>query len=141
MLSAPFTKLTWHLIFFLLVHSAGEGVSEGNGSKEHLDADDKVLPACCHGSSADLLSINEQRIGNDTTAFQDGKDHSYKAVKVVYVLGQKKKNKRQEGELTLPEGQEDDRFDCEELEYWFIRPEQVTSGEEEEEEGVEGQTH
>lgn len=51
------------------------------------------------------------------------------------------KNKKQVGRLTLPEGKEDDRFDCEEFEHGFVRPEQVTSCKEEEEESVEGQTH
>lgn len=71
--------LTRHFIFFLLVHGAGEGISEGDGSKEHLDADDKVLPARCHRASADLLSIDEERVGYDPAAFQDGEDHSYKS--------------------------------------------------------------
>lgn len=39
----------------------------------------------------------------------------------------------------LPEGQEDDRLDGEELEHRLVRPQQVAGGEEEEEEGVEGQ--
>ena len=39
----------------------------------------------------------------------------------------------------MPEGKEDDRFDGEELQHRFVGPEQVTRGEEEEEEGVEGQ--
>lgn len=41
----------------------------------------------------------------------------------------------------LPEGQEDDRLDGEELEHRLVRPQQVTGGEEEEEESVEGQAH
>lgn len=40
----------------------------------------------------------------------------------------------------MPEGQEDDRFDGEEFEDWFIWPKQIAGCEEEEEEGVEGQT-
>lgn len=39
----------------------------------------------------------------------------------------------------MPEGQEDDGFNCEKFEHRFVRPEQVTGGEEEEEESVEGQ--
>lgn len=39
----------------------------------------------------------------------------------------------------MPEGQEDDRLDGEELEHRLVRPQQVAGGEEEEEEGVEGQ--
>lgn len=105
----------WHIIFFLLVHGAGEGVSEGDGSEEHFNADDEILPACCHGASADLVSINEECIGYDTAAFQDGEDHS------------------------LPERQEDDGFDCEKFEHWLIRSEEVTCCKEEEEESVEGQ--
>ena len=41
--------------------------------------------------------------------------------------------------LTLPEGQKDDRFDSEELEHGFERPQQVTRSKEEEEESVERQ--
>lgn len=41
--------------------------------------------------------------------------------------------------FTLPEGQEDDRFDGEELEHRLVRPQQVAGGEEEEEERVESQ--
>ena len=39
----------------------------------------------------------------------------------------------------MPEGEEDDRLDGEELEHGFVGPEQVAGGEEEEEEGVERQ--
>lgn len=77
--------LTWHFIFFLLVHGAGEGISEGDGSEEHLDADDKVLPARCHRTSADLLSIDEERVGYDPAAFQDGEDHSYKSIDIFSI--------------------------------------------------------
>lgn len=76
--SVKTTSLTWHFIFFLLVDSAGEGVSEGNGSKEHLNADDKVLPARRHSTGANLVSVDEKCIGNDATALQDGEDHSFK---------------------------------------------------------------
>jgi len=47
--------------------------------------------------------------------------------------------RKERDELTLPEGQEDDRFNGEKFEHRFERSEQVTGGEEEEEEGVEGQ--
>ncbi len=79
LLSVRTTTLTWHFIFFLLVNGAGEGISEGDSSEEHFDADDEVLPACCHSAGADLLSIDEERVGYDATSFQDGEDHSYKA--------------------------------------------------------------
>lgn len=49
------------------------------------------------------------------------------------------KSKTQTSALTLPEGQEDDRFDGEEFEHRLVRPEQVACCEEEEEEGVERQ--
>lgn len=39
----------------------------------------------------------------------------------------------------MPEGQEDDRLNCEKFEHWFVRPEQVTGGEVEEEESVQSQ--
>lgn len=39
----------------------------------------------------------------------------------------------------MPEGQEDDGLDGEELEHRLVRPQQVAGGEEEEEEGVERQ--
>ena len=68
--------LTWHVIFFLLVDVAGEGVSEGDGSEEHFDADDEVLPARRHGAGADLLSVDEERVGYDVAALEDGEDHS-----------------------------------------------------------------
>lgn len=79
LLSVQPTSLTWHFIFFLLVDGAGEGISEGDSSEEHFDADDEVLPAGRHGAGADLLSIDEERVGYDATALQDGEDHSYKA--------------------------------------------------------------
>lgn len=81
--------LTWHVIFFLLVDVAGESVSEGNGSKEHFDADDEVLPACCHSAGADLVSVDEERVGYDAAALKDGEDHSYKAIifsSVIYTF-------------------------------------------------------
>lgn len=105
MLSVKTTALTWHFIFFLLVDGASEGISEGNGSKEHFNAGDEVLPACCHGASADFLSIDEERIGYDAAALQDGEDHSYKAATFssatytfVYWYLYKKRNRR----VTLP---------------------------------------
>lgn len=63
LLSLRPTVLTWHFICFLLVDGASEGISEGNSSKEHFDADNKVLPSCCHGAGTDLLSINEECVG------------------------------------------------------------------------------
>lgn len=42
-------------------------------------------------------------------------------------------------QLTLPEGQEDDRLHHEELEDWAVGTEQLSSGEVEEEEGIERQ--
>lgn len=42
---------------------------------------------------------------------------------------------------TLPEGQEDDRFDGQELEDRFKGPQKVTGGRVEEEQSIEGQTH
>lgn len=71
--------LTWHFIFLLLVDVAGKGVPEGDGGEEHFDADDEVLPARCHGAGAHLLSVDEERVGYDAAALQDGEDHSYGA--------------------------------------------------------------
>lgn len=79
LLCAKITALTWHFILFLLVHGASEGVSEGDGGEEHLDADDEVLPARRHCAGADFVSIDEQRVGYDAAALQDGQDHSYEA--------------------------------------------------------------
>lgn len=79
LLRAKLTALTWHFVLFLLVHGAGEGVSEGDGGEEHLDADDEVLPARRHRAGADFMSIDEQRVGYDAAALQDGQDHSYEA--------------------------------------------------------------
>lgn len=79
LLSAQTAALTWYFVFLLLVDGTGEGVSEGNGSEEHLDADDKVLPACRHGAGTYLLSVDEERVGDDATSFQDGEDHSYQS--------------------------------------------------------------
>lgn len=67
--------LTWHFILLLLVDGAGEGVSQSNGGEEHLDANDEVLPARCHRASAHLLAIDEQGVGDDAAALQDGQDH------------------------------------------------------------------
>lgn len=39
----------------------------------------------------------------------------------------------------MPEGQEDDGFNCEKFEHRFVRPEQVAGGKVKEEESVEGQ--
>lgn len=44
------------------------------------------------------------------------------------------------GLLTLPEGEKDDWFDHEELEYWVVRDKQFTRSKVEEEESVERQT-
>lgn len=41
--------------------------------------------------------------------------------------------------LTLPEGEEDDRFDHKELEHGPVGAEEVSGGKVEQEEGVEGQ--
>lgn len=79
MLSVQTIDLTWHFILFLLVDGASEGISEGNCSKEHFNADDKVLPACGHGASSNFCSIDDERIGYDAAAFQDCQDHSFKA--------------------------------------------------------------
>lgn len=66
----------WHFTLFLLVDGACEGISEGDGSEEHFNADDEVLPARCHGAGADLLAIDEERVGYDAAALQDGEYHS-----------------------------------------------------------------
>lgn len=42
---------------------------------------------------------------------------------------------------TLPKGEEDDRFDCQELEHRFKGPQKVAGGGVEEEQSIEGQTH
>lgn len=42
---------------------------------------------------------------------------------------------------TLPEGEEDDGFDGQELEHRFKGPQEVTGGRVEEEQSVESQTH
>lgn len=47
--------------------------------------------------------------------------------------------KGREKQLTLPEGQEDDRLHHEELEDWAIGAEQLTCGEVEKEEGIQCQ--
>lgn len=47
--------------------------------------------------------------------------------------------KGREKQLTLPEGQEDDRLHHEELEDWAIGAEQFTCGEVEKEEGIQCQ--
>lgn len=48
-------------------------------------------------------------------------------------------NCKQGGVLTLPEGQEDDRLDHQELEHGAVRAEQLPGGEIEQEEGVQRQ--
>lgn len=70
--------LTWHFVLLLLVDGACESISEGNSSKEHFNADDKVLPACCHSASADLMPVDEESVGDDAATLQDGEDHSCK---------------------------------------------------------------
>lgn len=47
--------------------------------------------------------------------------------------------KRREKQLTLPEGEEDDRLHHEELEDWAVGAEQLSCGEVEKEEGIECQ--
>lgn len=71
--------LTWHFVLFLLVDGAGEGVPQGDSSEEHFYADDEVLPACSHSAGTDLVSIDDESIGNDAAAFQDGQHHACKA--------------------------------------------------------------
>lgn len=73
------TALTWNVILFLLVDCACEGISEGNGSKEHFNAGNEVLPASCHCAGPDFMSIDDEGIGYDAAALEDGENHSYKA--------------------------------------------------------------
>lgn len=54
-------------------------------------------------------------------------------------VGSDKKRYGERELLTLPEGEEDDRLDHEELEHGAVGDEQVAGGEVEEEESVEGQ--
>lgn len=54
-------------------------------------------------------------------------------------IGNCTETNKQQGELTLPEGQKNNRFDCEELQNGFVWTQQVACCEKEEEEGVERQ--
>lgn len=71
--------LTWHFALLLLVDGAGEGVSQGDGREEHFDADDEVLPTGRHRAGAHFLPLDEEGVGDDAAALQDGQDHSCKA--------------------------------------------------------------
>lgn len=67
--------LTWHFILLLLVDGAGEGVSQGNGGKEHFNANDEILPACCHRASTHFVTVDGKAVGYDVAALQNGEDH------------------------------------------------------------------
>ena len=67
---------TWGIVELLLVDAVGEGVAEGDGSEEHLDAGDEVLPAGRHGARPDLMPVDHQRVWDDATPLQDGQDHA-----------------------------------------------------------------
>lgn len=69
-------SLTWHFVFLLLVHGAREGVAQGDGGEEHLDADDEVLPAGRHRAGAHHVAVDEERVGDDAAALQDGQHHA-----------------------------------------------------------------
>lgn len=132
-------SLTWNVILLLLVDSAGEGVSQDDGGEEHLHADDEVLPAGRHRAGADFMPVDIERVGNDAAAFQDGEDHALNGpqMNIGSLLGFESDSSV--WDFTLPEGQEDDGLDREELEHGLVWPEEVAGGEEEEEEGVERQ--
>ena len=89
-----------------------EGELQSDGSEEHLNADDKVLPAGGHCTSAQIGRAFERL--DHARLFQDGEQHA------------------------LPEGQEDHRLHCEELENGIERLEHALGRKVEEKQAVEG---
>ena len=70
--------VTWYFVLLLLVDVAGEGVAEGDGGEEHLDADDEVLPARRHRAGAHLVAVDEPRVGDHATPLQEGQHHAWR---------------------------------------------------------------
>ena len=98
------------------VHGDGEGVSEGDSSKEHLDTDEEVLV-----SGADSARPGGRR-------------------PVIRLDGLNGPRLLKDGqEEALPVREEDDGLDSEELQDWLVGSEQVFGGEVKEKECVESQ--
>lgn len=96
------------------VHFVREGMTQGHGSKEHLNADNKVLIASRYGAFTNR-HFGRADLWNCATFFQDGQQH------------------------TLPKREKDDRFNHEKFEHRAVGAEQISGGEVEEEESVQGQ--
>ena len=101
------------------VHRDGERELERHRREEHLDADEKVLVAGCDRAGReclDLLAVLLVVDGDDVPqALHHGQDHA------------------------LPEGEEDDGLDGEELENGVERLQEVPCGEVEQEQSVQRQ--
>lgn len=127
---------------------AGECVAQGNGSKEHFNADDEVLVASSHCPSSHLLPIDDLNFRDHPTFLQDcqqcpcvgeGRGISSAPAPLIQVGLWEEKHRVSLVGPTLPEGEEDDGLDGDELEDWLKRAQQVHGGEVEEEKGIKGQ--
>lgn len=127
---------------------AGECVAQGNGSEEHFNADDEVLVASSHCPSSHLLPIDDLNFRDHPTFLQDcqqcpcvgeGRGISSAPAPLIQVGLWEEKHSVSMMEPTLPEGEEDDGLDGDELEDWLKWAQQVHGGEVEEEKGIKGQ--
>ena len=59
------------------IHTVGEGEAQSNSSQEHLQPDEKVLPACWHGTHTyPSLPVLHEDWADHTSFFQDRQNHA-----------------------------------------------------------------
>lgn len=75
-------KLTKGIQSFVHVDLVGKRMSQGQGGKEHLDANDEVLVSSCNGSLADR-NLRRADLRNRTTFLQDGQQHACKTSEIT----------------------------------------------------------
>lgn len=68
-------KLTKGIQSFVHVDLVGKRMSQSQGGKEHLDANDEVLVSSCNGSLADR-NLRRADLRNRATFLQDGQKHA-----------------------------------------------------------------
>lgn len=122
-------------------------MTQGQRREKHLNANDKVLVTSGDRPLTDghLLWVY---LWDGPALLQDGQQHAWSQMmtdgaeqKSNSLLRTHANKKARRSFRTLPEGEEDDRLDHEELEHRAVRAEQLPGGEVKEEEGVEGQAN